>query len=120
LNVVIWIFEDKAFYSFARTCVAGSHKITNKANFHSTPIALRIGAGSLCGNELSLEQVLLPTLPHIGQSPIARSGSSLAKTHRLPSFRPAPASIALAKAGKRNDPRAKIWVSDTRCRSRLG
>jgi hypothetical protein len=41
--------------------------------------------GRSAGTDFHIEQVLLPTLPHIGQSPIARSRSSLAKTHRLPS-----------------------------------
>src|SRR4029077_17372275 len=84
--VVIWIFEDKAFYSFARTCVA--RRAQNHEESHLPEHAHRAAnavLGRSAGANFHVEQVLLPTLPHIGQSPIARSGSFLAKTHRLPS-----------------------------------
>jgi hypothetical protein len=54
LNVVIWIFEEKAFCSFARTQVTGYAQNHEQSHFphraHRAPNAV---AGSLGGNELS-------------------------------------------------------------------
>jgi hypothetical protein len=46
------------------------------------------------GTHLNVEQVLLSPLPHVGQPPITRSGSFLAKTHFV-SFVLAPESAMI-------------------------
>src|SRR4029077_19107126 len=79
------------------------------------------GAGSLCGNELSRRAGVAAdvaahwTVADCGFGKFFGENSSFAFCSG-----PRLSAIALAKAGKRNDMGAKVCVTDTRCRSRLG
>jgi hypothetical protein len=73
------------------------------------------------GTNFHIEQVLLPTLPHIGQSADCEFGMFFGENSSF-TFCSGPrlTAIALAETGKCNDPRAKIRVTDIRGCSRLG
>jgi hypothetical protein len=67
LNVIIWILEEKPFYSLARTCIPGcaqDHEQSQLPEHAHRPA--NAGLGCSPGTDFHIEQVLLPPLPHIG------------------------------------------------------
>ena len=88
VDLVIWILEEKASWQRFPAHLRNQLRTMLQAEPLSTSRPSRYESRfwvAHAGTHFYIEQVLLPTLTHIGQPPIARSGSSLAKTHRSPS-----------------------------------
>jgi hypothetical protein len=84
-DLVIRVLEEEPFCSFSDSHKTACAQNREQSHFpkhaHRAPNAvLRRSAGT----NFHIEQMLLPTLSHIGEASIARSGSSLAKAHPLP------------------------------------
>ncbi len=81
---IVWILKEKASCSFARAEVNARGQPRDRNHFpqHAHGVANPVLSRS-AGADFHIQEMLLPPLPHVGHSPIARSGRSFAKTHLL-------------------------------------
>jgi hypothetical protein len=66
-DLVIWILEEKAFCTFARTYVTSSTQRDDQNRFpHHAHRAANAVLSRSAGTHFNVEQVLLSPLPHVG------------------------------------------------------